>query len=77
MADGCCPQRTSEETARQKSVLSDLQTVLSLVTALAVLQLAHHVLVEAPPALSLSAISSEDTQVDQIQVDVGQVVSAC
>lgn len=76
MADDCYPKRTSDRTTRQRMVLPDLQTVLSLVTALAVLQLVRHALGEAPPALLLSATSFEDTLVDRIQVGVVQVVSA-
>lgn len=76
MADDCYPQRTSEETARQKMVLPGLRTGLFPVSALAALQLVRHALGEVPPALPLSAISSGDTLVDQIQVDVVQILSA-
>jgi hypothetical protein len=57
-------------------MLPDQQKVLSLEVALAVLQLAHHALGEAPPALPLSAISSEDTLVGQIQAGVEQILLA-
>jgi hypothetical protein len=52
------------------------QKVLSLEVAWAVLQQVRHVLGEAPPALPLSAISSEDTLVGQIQAGVEQILLA-
>jgi hypothetical protein len=58
------------------TVLPDQQMVLSPGLAWAVLQLAHHVLDEVPPALPLSSISSEDTLVDQTQADVVQILAA-
>jgi len=53
--------------ARRMKVL-DQQMVLSPELASAVLQLAHHALDEALPALPPFAISSEDTLVDQTRV---------
>jgi hypothetical protein len=57
-------------------VLLDQQMVLSPDLASAVLLLEHHALGEAPPALPLSSISSEDTLVDQTQADAAQILAA-
>jgi hypothetical protein len=58
---------------RRTMMLPGQQKVLSPELASAVLQRAHHALDEAPPALPLSAISSEGMLVGQMQADDVQV----
>jgi hypothetical protein len=60
----------------RRTTLPGRQKVLSPEAALAVLQQVRHALDEAPPALRLSAISSEDTLVGQIQAGVEQILLA-